>query len=85
MRVYQILGTKTGVLDKVQILLIAGSLVAGIFLESLIVMFAAPMFMFLSTHLVKRYWFDGREEWPFMLGRMLSRPKGSWNQNEHDI
>jgi len=83
LKVYGILGSKNGLFDPFQIAIIAVSALFGIVFESIVLLLICPAALFLLTFVTKRY-FNGREEWPFYLVRLLTVARGGYNLNEKD-
>jgi hypothetical protein len=83
LKVFRILGSKNGLLDPVQIIVISVSALFGIIFESIVLLIICPAFLFLLTFAAKRY-FNGREEWPTYISRLLTNPGGGYNLNDRD-
>lgn len=83
MKVYRILGGKTGLFDPAQIAALAGAALVGIMFNSILLILVCPAVAFLLTFAAKRY-FNGREEWPTYISRLMTNPRGGYNLNDRD-
>ena len=84
MRIYQILGKKTSLLDKSQAILMGLFLLPGAIIESLFFLLICPTTIFVATFIIKERFFGGKPEWAIFSIRMISGKKTYYTRQIKD-
>jgi len=82
-KVYRVLGTKSGFFDGGIVAAIVLSGLPGVLLQSFLLALCFPVFVLFGSIAGKKY-FGDRDDWFPILLRLLVAPKGGWNLNEAD-